>query len=382
MDEAIDQHATVVYPAPEGGALQLTRAHAMLAEDQGEGAVCTIPLTVGERLLGALVLERPAGEVFDASTIQLCEHAASLLGPLLEVKRRDDRWIGRKILDSLHGQLKNLFGPRHTGLKLATTMLALLVLFFAVVDGEYRVSADARLEGTIQRSVVVPIAGYVVEANVRAGDIVKEGDVLFTLDDRDLVLERLKWRSQKLKSSREYSEAVAQHDRARAQVVSAQVEQADAEIALLDEQLARTRVSAPFDAFVVSGDLSQSLGAPVERGEVLFEIAPLDAYRVILQVDERDIDDVAVDQTGRLALASAPEDILPIRVERITPLSTAEEGQNYFRVEARFEGEPSGMLRPGMEGVGKVDIEQRKLIWIWTQKITHWMRMFIWSWWP
>ena len=195
-------------------------------------------------------------------------------------------------------------------------------------------------------------------------------------------MERLKWVSQKLKSNREYNEATAEHNRAKARVLSAQVEQAEAEIALLDEQLARTRVTAPFDSFVVSGDLSQSLGAPVERGDVLFEVAPLDSYRVILEVDERDIDDIKVDQTGRLALTSAPEDVLPIRVEKITPLSTAEEGRNYFRVESRLEGELSQLLRPGMEGVGKINIEERKLIWIWTYKITHWLRMFFWSWWP
>jgi hypothetical protein len=35
-----------------------------------------------------------------------------------------------------------------------------------------------------------------------------------------------------------------------------------------------------------------------------------------------------------------------------------------------------------MQGVGKIDVDQRKLIWIWTHKITQWWRMFLWSWWP
>lgn len=382
MDEAIDQHASIVFPAPEGGALQVTRSHESLSKDQNDSAICTIPLTEGERLIGAMVLERPAGQPFDESTIQLCQHIASLLGPLLDVKRKDDRWIVKKIADSAFQQLKNLLGPRHTVLKLVTSLLLFLLLFFTFTDGDYRVTADARLEGTVQRSIAVPVAGYVVEAEARAGDIVKQGDILFILDDRDLRLERLKWLSQKLKSSREHNEATADHDRAKARVLSAQVEQAEAEIALLDEQLERTRVTAPFDSFVVSGDLSQSLGAPVERGDVLFEVAPLDSYRVILEVDERDIDDIKVAQKGRLVLTSAPEDILPIHVEKITPLSTAEEGRNFFRVEARLDGELTQMLRPGMEGVGKINIEKRKLIWIWTYKITHWLRMFFWSWWP
>jgi hypothetical protein len=382
MDEAIDQHATVVFPAPEGGALQVTKAHEALAKEQDDGAVCTIPLAEGERLLGAMVLERPSDQPFDKQTVRLCEHVASLLGPLLDVKRKDDRWIVKKVVESAHQQLKNLVGPRHTGLKVGVSLALFLLLFFIIVKGDYRVTANARVEGTVQRSIAAPVAGYVVDAKARAGDIVKEGDVLFTLDDRDLRLERLKWLGQKMKSTREYNEATAEHNRSKASVLEAQIEQAQAEIALLDEQLERTQVTAPFDSFVVSGDLSQSLGAPVERGDVMFELAPLNSYRVILKVDERDIDDVKVGQPGKLALASAPEDVLPIKVEKITPLSTAEEGHNFFRVEARLEGAVTPILRPGMEGVGKIYIDQRRLIWIWTYKITHWIRMFFWSWWP
>ena len=344
--------------------------------------MCSIPLAEGERLLGAMVMERPAGEPFDEQTVRLCEHAASLLGPLLDVKRKDDRWLIAKMGDSGVGLLKKIFGPRHIGLKLGLILLALLIAFFMYAEDDYRVTADARLEGTVQRAVTVPIAGYVIDANVRAGDIVNAGDVLFTLDDRDIRLERLKWQSQKLQSNREHSEAVAKRERARARILKAQMEQADAEIALLDEQLERTRVRAPFDSFVVSGDLSQSLGSPVERGDVIFELAPLDSYRVILEVDERDIDDVAAGQVGELALTSAPEDSMPISVEKITPLSNAAEGRNYFRVEASLQGEATPMLRPGMEGVGKVNVDRRKLIWIWSHKIVHWFQMFLWKWWP
>ena len=180
----------------------------------------------------------------------------------------------------------------------------------------------------------------------------------------------------------EYSEALANHERAQMRILTSLIEQADAQIALIEEQLARTRIVAPFDGFVVAGDLSQSLGAPVERGDVLFEVAPLDSYRVILDVDEREISDVRVGQTGQLALTGMPRDSLAIQVEKITPISSSEDGRNFFRVEARLLGEPSPKLRPGMEGVGKIFVDERKLVWIWTYKIVHWFRMFLWSWWP
>jgi RND family efflux transporter MFP subunit len=382
MDEAIEQQATVVYPPSDEGPLQVTRSHAVLVSDHGAGSICSVPFTEGERILGAMTLERPVGQTFDSTTIRLCEHAASLLGPLLDVKRKDDRWLIRKAADSVHEHARNLVGPRHVALKLTTFCALFLLVFFSFATGEYRVTADARLEGAVQRAIAVPMAGFVAEANVRAGDVVKSGDVLFSLDDRDLRLERLKWISQKSQHSREYSEALAEHDRAKANILGAQIEQADAQIALVEEQLERIKVTAPFDSFVVSGDLSQSLGAPVERGDILFEVAPLDSYRIILKVDERDVSDLAVGQTGHLALTGMPGEVLPVELEKITPVATAEEGRNYFKVEAHLQGEALPTLRPGMQGVGKIDVEPRKLIWIWTHKIVQWWRMFLWSWWP
>jgi RND family efflux transporter MFP subunit len=381
MDEAADQLATVIYPARKGGPFQVTRAHAELIKQHGAGTVCTIPLTAGGKVLGALVLERPTGEEFDARTVELCEHAALLVGPVLDVKRKEDRWLLQKAADSFATHARHLVGPRHVALKLWAAAILATTLFLALVDGDYQVTANAALEGTVQRAVAAAIPGYIAEAKARAGDVVRKGDLLAAIDDRDLRLERLKWVSQRAQRSSEYREALAGHQRARVQVLSAQLEQAEAQLALIDEQLSRTRILAPFDAIVVKGDLSQSLGAPVERGNVLFELAPLDAYRVIMKVDERDITNVAVGQGGNLALSSMPHDALPLVVEKITPVSVVEEGRNYFRVEAAAKGGIE-KLRPGMEGIGKIQVEERKLLWIWTHKIVHWMRMWVWSWWP
>jgi len=303
------------------------------------------------------------------------------VGPVLDVKRREDRWIGRKLIDSAATQLRHLFGPRHFALKLWALLIALVVAFFSIVEGDYMITADASLEGKVQRAVTASLQGYIVEARARAGDIVRKGDLLATLDDRDLRLERQKLVSQGAQQESERRQAIAEGNRARAGILDAQTGQVRAQMALVDEQIARTRLIAPFDAVIVKGDLSQSLGAAVERGNVLFELAPLDTYRVIMKVDERDITRVAVGQGGRLALSSMPQEEIMLTVEKITPVSVVDQGRNFFRVEAVATGAIE-KLRPGMEGVGKIDVERRKLIWIWTHKLTHWVRMWIWSWWP
>jgi len=98
-------------------------------------------------------------------------------------------------------------------------------------------------------------------------------------------------------------------------------------------------------------------------------------------VDERDVADVAVGLRGQLLLSAFPEEPLPFRVEKVTPVSTAREGRNYFRVEAQLENTPK-RLRPGMEGVGKVEVDRRLLIWIWTRQVIDWVRLTLWTWMP
>jgi len=266
-------------------------------------------------------------------------------------------------------------------LKLGTALLGCTALFLAFAEGDYRVSADAYLEGTVQRMVTAPMDGYIDQAFFRAGDLVQAGDVLCALEDKDLRLEHVKWASQKEQRLREYSKALSTGDRAQVRILNAQLKQAETQIALLDEQLARTQLKAPYDGIVVSGDLSQSLGIPVARGDALFQVAPLDSYRVILKVDERDISRVSGGQGGRLALAGLTGESFNMRVSKITPVSSAEEGSNFFKVEATLD-ETSPQLRPGMEGVGKIDIGRRSQMWIWGHKLVHWFRFWMWSWWP
>ena len=381
MEEAVDQFSSIVFPEGSESKNLVSRAHLELSRQHGMGSICTIPLLHNDAILGALTLERGHDEPFDPPSVELCESLASLAGPILEDKRKEDRLLVTKIVDAFNRQTRKLIGPEHYGVKLGSFVLMVLLIFFSFAKGDYRVTSQSTIEGSVQRSIVAPFNGYVIEAEVRAGDLVKEGQPLSILDDRDLKIERLKWASQKEQLVKKYREAMAQHERAQVRILNAQIDQADAQIALIDEHLSRTRITAPFDSIVISGDLSQSLGAPVERGEVLFEVAPLDDYRIVLEVDEKDIDEIVTGQHGELVLSAMPDQILPFAVEKVTPVATAREGKNFFRVEAELQ-EASARLRPGMEGIGKINIDRRKLIWIWTHEVVDWIRLKFWALWP
>lgn len=380
MEEAADQDATVAVPAPPATRTPIAREHER-AQAQHGGAVWSVPLAAEGRVVGALHFEAPGARRLDPGLLRLCEEAAGYLGPALELERRAGSSLAERVRERSRAALRELAGPRRTGTKLALLGAVGVVLFFSFMVGPFRVTADATLEGRVQRAVVAGLEGYVAEAHARAGDLVREGEVLGRLDARDLELERRKWAGRHAGLRKEYREALAGHDRTGVNVLAARLAQAEAELDLLDARLARTALLAPFDGVVVRGDLSQALGSPVEKGQLLFEIAPLDGYRIVLRVDERDVAYVAPGQTGSLVLSALPGETLPLTVERVIPVASVHEGRNVFPVEARVD-QPVDALRPGMAGVAKIDAGHRRLLWIWTRRAVDALRLWAWSWWP
>ena len=379
MNEAFDQRARVVLPEPEAGATLITAALRRYGEESGSTSLCALPLEAGNRVVGVWLLERD--EPFTPAELDVLETLGLTLGPILDLKLTAEEGLashGKRVWEKF---LRRVTDTSRPGLKLLAIASALALVFLALYPADYRVSAQAAVEGETQRVAVAPFQGYIREAPARAGDVVKKGQVLALLEDKDLKLERVRWEAELDVALRKEREAMANSDRVALRLASAQANQARAQLDLVMEKLDRVRVAAPFDGVVVRGDLSQELGSPVEQGKVLFELAPLDAWRVILKVDERDIAHVRDGVAGELVLTSLPGQSFPLKVKKVTPVSVAEEGRNYFRVECEL---PKGAakLRPGMEGVGKVEAGERSLLWIWTHRFTDWLTLKAWEWLP
>ena len=370
MEEAFDARAVVDGAAP---------AHRLLAQETGATSVLSVPLMLGAACVGVLTVERAEGEPLGAAERAWLDALAGLLAAVVDQKRRAERGYLARLRDDLRALGVRLFGPRHLVWKAAATTLFLVVALLALVEIEYRVSAKTLIEGEVQRVVAAPFEGFVAASHVRAGDTVREGQLLVELDDRDLKIEHGKWTSEREQHDKKLREAMASRELASVQVINAQLKQAEAQLALAAEKLKRAKIAAPFDGIVVSGDLSQLIGSPVEQGKKLFEIAPLSSYRVILQVDEREIRHLEVGQSGRLVISGIAGEPIAFRVSKVTPVATAQDGRNFFRVEAQLEQAPP-RLRPGMEGVGKVDVGEQRLWWILTHTFTDWLRLTLWSW--
>jgi len=355
--------------------------HLALLNVSGATHVLSVPFCQGAECVGVLTLEKSEEKGFSQEDCEWLDAFAALLAPVIIQRRSAERNSLGRLKEECRNVLEKLFGTGNLVWKASATAAFLAIAVLTLVHIDYRVPAKTVIEGEIQRVAAAPFEGFIGASYVRAGDIVREGQALAQLDDRELKIEKARWSSERDQYQNKLREAMASHDLTAVEVVGAQLKQSEAQLALVTEKIERARLVAPYDGLVVSGDLSQQIGSPVESGKKLFEIAPLTSYRVILQVDEREIRHIQAGQKGQLVITGIAGDPMPLTVVKVTPVATAQEGKNFFRVEAKL-GETSSRLRPGMEGIGKIEVGSHSLWWILTHSFTDWLRLTLWEWLP
>ena len=378
MDEAVEQGDPVNWQGDSGAPLP---AHSTLAEQQTDGAIFSIVLRGVEGDFGVITLEKKTGGHFGTNEHAAIVHTAQVIGPILELKQAQEQSLIGRVQTRIRRCYAGFVARHRFGTLVGVTTGFALLTFVLLSNTTYRVGGPAELQGAVQQAMIAPFDSYVAAAHVRAGERVNTGFVLAELDDRELRLELRQLEGDLSELSKQHRKVLASLDHAEVRILKAQMAQAEARIDLLQQHLARTQLVAPFAAIVVSGDLSRSLGKPVERGEVLFELAPLDAYRVVVEVPDRDIAAIATGQHGALILAASPTERLPIEVVNVTSAIGGSTEPGTFRVEARLINAPT-TLRPGMRGFTKVEVGQRRLIWIWTHELIDWLYYQLWAWLP
>lgn len=378
MAEACDQDTALHFPGARPS-LRIVEAHRALVAGRELVEVYTVPLCQDGEFVGALLFERESKQAWSVLTLDLLRQMARVATPLIVLRRKTERGLGDIIRASTRNVLEAFLRPRHLALKCSLLLIAGILTAAYLVPTVHHVTADSELVPVERRVITAPIQGYIQSVAVGAGDLVSAGQALVKLDTQDLELERAKWQNEIRSLQTESRAAMASYDRSEMAVTRARSRQAEAQLALVEQQIARAELVAPADGVVVSGDLTQAIGAPVERGEVLLEIAPAEGYQVRLLIDETDVAYIEPGQFGQLALKASPDHGLSFRVTGVHPIAQSGDGRNRFRVEAEMLVEPVG-LRPGQTGVAKVVVGEARTLWIWTHRFVEWFRLRVWEW--
>jgi multidrug resistance efflux pump len=369
------QSHTAVHSSTAAPLAQPSLAHLQLARASGASVVCSVPLSVRGVVRGVLTLARDSGEPFAPQDIKRLEQLAAFVAPLLQLRQAAPQ-LDFSSTDKASQRWQQLrrFAP---ALALATLLLV------GLVPVEHAVLTQARVHGLTERHLTAPRDGFIASVAARPGDSISTGQVLLTLDEEGPRNELKAAQATLEQAEASFGEALSRGDQSQVVTQVARADEARARVAVLTDELMRGRVQAPAAGSVVEGDLTRSIGAPVKRGDTLMVVAPDQGFRLVLWVDERDVERVAVGQPGSLRLAALPGQALPLTVQRITPVASVREGHNGFELEAALAATgaaPALPLKPGFEGVARLQAGDAPLAWVLGQRAVHTLRVTWWSW--
>ncbi|MBW1699847.1 MAG: HlyD family efflux transporter periplasmic adaptor subunit [Deltaproteobacteria bacterium] len=377
MEECLDQDIEVIHPA-EDSANYVNRAAEQLSKAHGPGALFSLPIRRDDEVPAVLTMERSLEQPFMPDEIETIRLLCDLCAPRLVEMYEHHRWFGVRLAGSLRKWLGQLLGPRNTWLKLWVLLIFCTGNFLIFGKGEYRVQSPFVFEPMVRQVVVSPIDTFIKSVSVAPGDEVKAGKtILGILETSELRLKLAALRAEQLGYQKEMAASIRDRKTVEYQIAQAKNDRVAAEIRLLEQNIGQAKLVAPITGWIISEDLRRQIGAPIEKGKILFEIASIESLRAELYVPEEFIADVKKGQKGELASVGHPEQRIGFIVERINPMADVVNHRNVFKVRARLL-EQRQWMRPGMEGIAKITAGRKRYIWIASRRLVNWLRMKLW----
>jgi len=328
--------------------------------DYGRATGCDgalyVPLLDSRReIYGGLLVALRRERLTNPAHRQLIERMATLLGIQMGLVVDARRGLGERIVRDGRSWAASRRG------RLAA-IVAGLVLALLVVPWPYRVAARSQLQLVERRFIAAPFDGILAETFVASGDVVAANQRLAQLDDRLLEIELASRTAEMTSQQKRRDAALARGDVAESQIADHEVQRLTAEIELVQSRLANLEIRSPIDGVIVSGDLDKAEGAPVETGQQLFEVGPLDQMVVEVSIPETDIARVEIGDRIALRLDAYPTRRWTGAIERIHPRSEIIDDASVFVAEVHLDN-PDGLLRPGMKGRARISTGWRPLGW-------------------
>jgi len=379
MNEALQGELSLTCQGELTSTITTTPAHKALLAGKTDSQLVSVPLFHRQEAIAVLTLES-AREQACRDDIELSvQPVADMLSPLIALRLDAERPASDRLKRRWRRIIDGWISERQLRSVAAVTTVMALLLLSSLLSIEQEVVADATVTPIERRLVTAPFAGFVAKVVASPGERVEKDDLLLRLDRRDLILQRSQWQTDLDGTSAELRQAMANHDYPEVAVLRARRSQAVAEVERIDRQLSRADVSAPVAGVVAGSAFEELEGQPVERGELLVELASAEGYEVEILIDEADISLVDSDASGELSLTARPDERHRFTLSRIHPIAIASDGQTRFRLNATLESPPDGLL-PGQTGVARIAVGRASPLHVHTREFVTWCKQRWWEW--
>ena len=378
MEECSDQNIEVPFPQKGDGVYVCRRAQ-KFSDNHGPIAVLSLPVRMKDNVFGVVTFERSLDHPFEQNEIEVLRLTLDLLSPRLDNLQHKDRWFGALVLDGIKSAGKWLVGASYTLTKLLILSCITTAIFFNWHESTYQVESTFSFDAKNTFVVSAPFSGEISKIFVENGQKVKSGQELFRLDTTELDLELNSLEAQRLQALKQAAVSLREGKPAEEHIARANAASLKAEIDLTKYSLAASSVKAKMAGTIVGDELKKLQFSVVELGKTIIEIVSTDSLEATLFVPEDQIADVAVNQKGELAAAGYPDRKIVFDVIAIERVARVVGQKNVYRIRAAIDNNKQNQwMHAGMEGVARIDIEDRLTIWIWTRKAINWIRMKLW----
>jgi multidrug resistance efflux pump len=349
------------------------RLHETWRRASHSGAVASFPLHADGTVVGVLSLRMPGGRSFGRHEVELIRAMVAPVGPTLALLRRATRGPLERARDDTARLARWMASPGSLGGKLVLIAGVTLAAWFLFGTMTYRVGVEGVVSSEGMRVISAPMDGRLLTCRVQAGDRVEAGDVLATLDTRDLELERRQLEAERRVLDVELAKASDARDLAAASLASAQRDLVLTRLEGVRSRLERAVIRAPEAGLVIRGDLAERVGAALPVGEAMFELAPTGSLGVRLRVPQHAVDELAPGLDAVFVTHAEPDRPIPCVLGPIPPGTEIRDGRSVFVVEAVIER--GHAVRVGMEGVGRIDAGPRPVWWVALHRVIDAIRM-------
>lgn len=245
---------------------------------------------------------------------------------------------------------------------LTVGIAAALLTTLALFPANYKVTTECEVLPEVRQFVTAPFDSIIDACDLEAGDFVQKGQRLALLDGRELELELAQIQADRQRAEKSRDGHVALHENGEAKLAALEVERLRAREQLLELRRSRLAISAPIEGVILAGELSDSEGAPVEKGATLFEIAPHGDYRIEIAIPDADVRHVRKGMPVSISLDAFPFRSWNGKISEVSPASELIQQSNVFTAKVVFE-ESLEDLRPGMQGTAFVTSDRHPLAW-------------------
>ncbi len=226
----------------------------------------------------------------------------------------------------------------------------------------YRVACDCELQPTFRRFVSAPHAGILEKTLVKNGDVIEKGQVIATMDGRSLRIELAGLVAELDGAQKKRESALARGDVALSYIARSEMKRLESDITLIRDKLTNLEIKSPIDGIVVSGDLEHVQGAPLEMGQSLFEVGPLDKMLAEIAIPESEIQYIQEGMSVAIKLNAFPFEKWTGTIEKIHPRAEIVDDETVFIAEVRLPNDDL-LLKPGLAGTAKIQSNSYPLGW-------------------